>query len=94
MRHLAKIARAATPCTGVQFRKTSYGSNDIRRFLRDVIAMANASVDGPRYIIIGAYFDGKGRKRIREINRDDFNGKPSYQSIVAEFVEPPIRVKY
>ncbi len=34
----------------MQFRKDKYGSSGIRSFLRDVLAMANAPVDGPRYI--------------------------------------------
>ena len=94
MTNVARIARAAQPCTAVQFRKSSYGHSGLRRFLRDVMAMANASVDGPRYIVIGVDIDAKGHRKIREVSRDDFNGKPSYQSIVSEHVEPPIRVKY
>ena len=94
MNHLVKIAQSGTPGTGLQFRRTSYGSNGIRSFLRDVIALANASVDGPRYIVVGTEIDANGDRKIREVSQDDFNGKPSYQSIIADFVEPPIRVKY
>ena len=54
MNRLAKVAQSATPSTTVQFRKNAYGRAGVEAFLRDVIAMANASVDGPRYIITGA----------------------------------------
>ena len=94
MKRLAKIARSATPSTGVQFRGTAYGADGAREFLRDVIALANASVEGTRYIIVGAEFDKRGRKHMREIDRDDFSGKPSYQALANEFIEPPIRLKY
>lgn len=94
MNHLSKIARSALPSTGVQFRKSHYGSKDVRQFLRDVIALANASVDGPRYIFTGVDCDNNGKKRLHSVPTEDFSGKPSYQSLVADFVEPPIRVRY
>jgi len=94
MNRLLKIARSATPGTGVQFRDDAYGAEGIRRFLRDVLSMANAAVDGPRYIITGVGYDKKGNKRAKTVDRDDFSGKPSYQSLVADYIEPPIRVKY
>lgn len=94
MNRLLKIARSATPGTGTQFRKQKYGSSGVRSFLRDVIAIANAPVDGPRYIIVGADFDSRGRKRVHPIDSDDFSGKPSYQSLANEFIEPPVRIKY
>ena len=94
MNRLLKIARSATPGTGVQFRSEAYGTAGIRRFLRDVLAMANAAVDGPRYIVTGISFDSKGNKRAATIDREDFSGKPSYHSLVADYIEPPLRVKY
>ena len=92
--NLAKIVRAAAPGSGVQLRPAAYGKNGIRQFLRDVVAMANASVDGARYIIVGAAIDKKGNKRLTSVSREDFSGKPSYQGLVTDFIEPPIRLKY
>jgi len=56
--------------------------------------MANAAVDGSRYIITGASVDKRGQKKLAGIDRQDFLGKPSYQSLVTDFIEPPIRIKY
>jgi hypothetical protein len=94
MNGLLKIARTATPGTGVQFRREKYGSSDIRSFLRDVLALANAAVDGPRYIVVGTDFDSKGRKCVYPIDAEDFSGKPSYQALANEYIEPPIRIRY
>jgi hypothetical protein len=94
MDRLLKIARSATPESGTQFRTQTYGNEDLGSFLRDVLALANASVDGNRYIVVGVDFDDKGRKRTHAIDAEDFSGKPSYQSIANEFVEPPIRIRY
>ncbi len=94
MDHLLNIARSATPATGVQFRSHAYGEEGIRAFLRDVLALANASVEGSRYIVVGVDFDDKGRKRTHPVDAEDFSGKPSYQSLANEFIEPPIRIRY
>jgi hypothetical protein len=48
MNRLARIVRSTTPSTAVQFQKSAYGKVGVERFLRDVIAMANASVEGTR----------------------------------------------
>lgn len=94
MDQLSKIARSGTPDTGVQFRQRAYGDDGIRSFLRDVLAMANASVDGSRYIVVGVSFDAKGRKRAQAIPGGEFLGKPSYQSLANEYIEPPVRIQY
>ncbi len=94
MNRLLKIARTATPGTGVQYRKDKYGNSGIRSFLRDVLALANAAVDGPRYIIVGVDLDSKGRKNVCTVDAEDFSGKPSYQSLANEYIEPPLRIRY
>ena len=94
MKDLVSIVRSATPSTGTQFRATAYGTAGARDYLRDVLAMANASFEGTRYIIVGADFDKSGHKTITKVDSDDFAGKPSYQALVNEFIEPPVRIRY
>jgi len=94
MANLEKIARSAVTGTGVQLRREPYGDKGARQFLRDVIAMANAAVEGPRYIIIGTDLDKKGVKRLKSVTRADFSGNPSYRELISDFVEPAIRLTY
>jgi hypothetical protein len=94
MDHLVKIARGATPESGVQFRSHAYGNDGVRAFLRDVLAMANASVEGNRYIVVGVDFDARGRKQKHGVPEEDFAGKPSYQALANEYIEPPVRLRY
>ena len=94
MNRLARIVRSATPSTAAQFQKSAYGKAGVERFLRDVIALANASVEGTRYIITGVEFDKKDRKRMYGVDRADFSGKPAYQSLANDHIEPPIRIRY
>ncbi len=90
MKPLARLVQTATPTTAVQFRKQAYGKNGVQSFLRDVLAMANAAVEGSRYIVTGAEFDARGRKRLFGVDREDFSGKPAYLSLANEHIEPPI----
>ncbi len=56
--------------------------------------MANTPVEGNRYIITGVGLDAAGQQRFVSVDREDFSGKPPYQALVAEFIEPPIHIKY
>ena len=94
MKHLARLVQSATPTTALQFRKNAYGKDGVQSFLRDVLAMANAAVEGPRYIVTGADFDARGRKRLFGVDRDDFSGNPAYLPLANEHIEPPIRIRY
>ncbi len=94
MKGLAKLVQTATPSTSVQLRKSAYGRHGVRDFLRDIIAIANASINGKRYIITGVEFDPKGRKQLYSVDREDFSGKPAYQSLADEHIEPPLRIDY
>lgn len=94
MNRLARTVRSAKPSTSVQFRKRPYGRDGIEEFLRDVISMANAQVEGRRYIITGVEFDEKGRKRVLGVERNDFSGKPAYQALANDHIEPPMRIRY
>ncbi len=94
MEGLAKLVQTATPSTSVHLRKSAYGRHGVRDFLRDIIAIANASINGKRYIITGVEFDPKGRKQLFSVDREDFSGKPAYQSLANEHIEPPLQIRY
>ncbi len=94
MNRTAHIVQSATPSDAVQFRKRAYGKGGIRDFLRDVLAMANVSADGHRYIVVGMDFDAEGKKRVHGVKRDDFGGKPAYAELVSDHIEPAVHVHY
>ena len=94
MNRLRKIARSAVPGADVCFRRDAYGKRGMRHFLRDVLAMANADVDGSRYLVVGAEFNERNQKRIFGVDKTDFDGDPPYAKLVAEFIEPAVRITY
>ncbi len=94
MDHLAKLVTSASPGPGVQFRKHPYGGGNIRDFLRDAMALANASVEGARHIVVGMDFDSRDRKRIHPVGDKDFSGKPAYRKLARDYIEPALNVSY
>lgn len=94
MNSLLKKIQSSGPGNDLQFRSTAYGKDEIRRFLRDVIALANAPVEGPRYIVVGMGVDASGGKTLNSISASDFSGKPAYLSLVAEYIEPVIKIQH
>ena len=92
MEQLTNIARSETPSTGVQFRRAAYGQSGLREFLRDVLAMANAPVEGNRYIVVGSEYDDNGRRIFENVDPADF--KINYEALANNHIEPPIRMRY
>ena len=94
MRNLERIIAAATPDTGIQFRSNPYGTDGLRDFLRDVMALANTAIEGTRHIVVGIGFDSKGRRQLHPVQDKDFGGKPDYAALVSDYIEPAVRLRY
>ncbi len=93
MSDLRKTITRAAPGSGIQFRRNAYGKRGVRDFLRDVLALANASVDGKRYLVVGVDADSDNRK-VYGVDQGDFTGKPDYVALVADYIEPAVRIHY
>ncbi len=94
MQHLANIVESADSSPGVQFRNGTYGKSGIREFLRDVVAMANAPVEGPRFIFTGCTGAEPGVRRISGIDAPAEQMAVDWRKLVSEYIEPPIRLRY
>jgi hypothetical protein len=90
----ARIIDGCAPDSGTHFRKEPYGARGAREFLRDVIALSNADVDGPRYIVVGIEVDSDGHRSFCPVNAGDFDGKPDYVSLVRDYIEPALDIRY
>ncbi len=93
MKSLSSIITLGTAGPGLKFRARAYGG-DIEAMLRDVLSLANASVDGHRYIVAGVDENVAGRRQLRDIPDVDFSRSPSYVQLVADHIEPALRIKY
>ena len=93
MQHLADIARTASPSNAIQLRRDHYDADSVREFLKDVIAIANAPVEGNRYILTGCVATD-GKRRVVGIDPDTGCQSIDWRGLVGEYVEPPIRLRF
>jgi hypothetical protein len=69
MADLREMVLHESPHSGLLFREDAYGKGHNHELIRDVIALANAAVSGPRYIVLGVEVSARGRRRIRGVAR-------------------------
>ncbi len=94
MSKLDQIIRSGRAGTALLFRPRPYRGKEQAVFLRDVISLANAEVEGTRLIVVGVERDQGNELQICPVPQSDFSRDPSYQDIAREFIEPPLRLRY
>lgn len=94
MSKLDQIIRSGRDGAALLFRRRPYDGKDQEVFLRDVIALANAEVEGTRLIVVGVDKVEGRDPHICPVPQGDFSRDPSYQDIAREFIEPPLRLRY
>lgn len=70
MADLREMVLHEAPHSGLVFREDAYGKGHNHELIRDVIALANAAVAGPRFIVLGVEVSARGRRRIRGVARE------------------------
>ena len=82
------------PHSGLVIRNSAYGERETEELVRDLVALANAFVTGPRYIILGVADNVDGG---RIVNGVDDAAMAALQRILPKIatriVEPPIDVE-
>jgi hypothetical protein len=63
-------------------------------FLKDVIAMANADVDGDRHIAIGLKVFPTGHREYRGLKPEELKDSAIYNQLVRENIEPDLSLSY
>jgi hypothetical protein len=80
--------------TGLDFKTVQYDKLKFSSFLKDVIAMANAHISGPRFIIVGIKVEPDGSRTYHSIPPGQFVDDAIYQQLVRENIEPEISLAY
>lgn len=73
---------------GLDFKKGLYAKQNYEDLLKDVLAMANAKIQGPRYIVFGVKENVQQIKDLFDINNPV--DAASYQELILENIEPQI----
>ncbi|HFK1769205.1 TPA: ATP-binding protein [Bacillus paranthracis] len=80
--------------TKLDFKREQYRKEKYKDLIKDIMAMANAPVEGKRYIVTGVKDLPSGTKEYFSIPEKEFVDQATYQQIVRENVEPSIDFSY
>ncbi|MGI9259747.1 MAG: AlbA family DNA-binding domain-containing protein [Gammaproteobacteria bacterium] len=76
-------------------RERPYAQVEKQAFLRDVIGLANALVDGPRYLILGVRDQGPDqRKFVGMTDAEIAEARKVYQALILKYVEPDLAIDF
>ena len=94
MNRFHSIVTSASPGPGYKLRERAYVESRAGSFLRDIIALANAEAEGPRYLICGLGVDATGNRVHHGISETDCSSNSGCLNLLSEYVEPALRLRY
>lgn len=91
MQGLEDIVRSENANSALAFRETAYGESELEALATDVLALANANVAGPRFLILGVRDVVGGERKLMGISKPDLvRVKRHLGILLAHAVEPVI----
>lgn len=94
MTNLDDLIKFENENSSLDFKAIQYKKEQYEAFLKDVISMANANVDGDCYVIVGVKYLSDGERTIEGIPKKEFIDESTYQQLANENIEPEISIKY
>ena len=89
MRQIEDLVRFESAGSGVAFRERAYTRDERADLLRDVVALANAAVTGPRFLFLGVVDTPGGERRIVGLPRQDWRAlKSGLKAMLGHMIEP------
>jgi hypothetical protein len=92
MAKLEDLARFENANSALAFRERAYGPADAVPFLQDVLALANAEVNGPRFLFVGVHDVAAGRTFPGMSAEALAVMRQTLPTLLARAVEPPLKL--
>jgi hypothetical protein len=89
---LLDLIRYENENTRLDFKAVPYKGEQSEALLKDIMAMANATVDGDRYIVVGVKHYPNEEREILGV--DEYIDDASYYQLVHSNIEPDISLEY
>lgn len=80
--------------TALDFKRIPYRPEQHAAFLKDVLSMANAAVDGYRHIVCGVEMTPDGGRRFLGVTTSELRDQAHYEQLVRENIEPDVPLAY
>lgn len=93
MSKLKDLVCFETANSGLAFRKTPYEKGDRQALLIDLLALANARVDGARLLVLGVRDDVGGKRGLKGVNPKTLPRMiETYRRIAGRYIEPALEI--
>ncbi len=93
MSSLEKIIRSRRAGPSVAFRERAFGSVERQGLVRDILSLANAMVDEPRYLIMGVRDGGPDDRSFVGISDEELDeAYERYQTQLSRYIEPALKI--
>lgn len=80
--------------SGLDFKEIQYKKETHEDLIKDIMCMANADIDGDRYIIIGVDYKSSNDRDFVGIKKEEFIDSATYQQLIKDNIEPEINIDY
>jgi len=77
----------------LDFKAKQYKKDSFEDIIKDIISLANADFEGPRYIVIGVKLETNGNRTLFGVNETVIDAA-TYQQLITANVEPTINFDY
>jgi len=94
MPDIANIIRFENEHSALDFKAIQYRKNAHEDLLTDVLAMANADVEGDRHIVVGVKHQVGSPRTFLGVPPADFVDPATYQQLVHANIEPQLEIDY
>lgn len=93
MANIDDLIKYENESTRLDFKKIQYKKEKHSDLIKDIMSMANADIEGERYIIVGVKYKSSGDKELLGI-KEDLVDSAIYQQLIKENIEPEILFEY
>ncbi|WP_242274959.1 ATP-binding protein [Bacillus cereus group sp. BfR-BA-01445] len=80
--------------TRLDFKREQYQREKNKDLIKDIMSMANAPIDGKKYIVVGVKDKPDGTKEFHPIPRESVIDQATYEQVIRENIEPSIEFSY
>lgn len=92
MENLEWKIKNETESTSLDFKREQYHKENYTSLIKDVMAMANAPIPGPRYIVIGIKHRPDGTKEYHPVS--ELKDQADIENLIQDNVEPTVKFQY
>lgn len=92
MDNLEWMIKYENESTNLDFKREQYRKENYTSLIKDVMAMANAAIPGPRYIVMGIKHKSDGTKEYHSIS--SLNDQADIENLIQDNIEPTIKFQY